>query len=314
MKASRSEAVLGALVAIAIVACGAPSASSPTANPVPRTPTPARGSDIQGTMDSGGVARSYLLHLPPNAARLKPTPLVVAFHGWPMSGGQMSRITHLSNVGDAHGFAVLFPDGYRQSWAVPGSATPAQQAGIDDVAFVRSLIDFLGDQYGVDSSNVTATGISNGGFFAQVLGCRLADHVAGIAPIAGLMSRNLAANCAPSRPVSVLQIYGTADALYRGDENTLSFADSLAFWARADQCTGAPTADALPDIAHDKTTVTTTSRTGCASGSEVVGYTVNGGGHAWPGGEPLGSIEEFGVTTQQFDAGELIWTFLSRHR
>src|SRR5437763_13673012 len=96
MKSSRSEALLGALVAIAIVACGAPSASSPTANPVPRTPTPARGSDIQGTMDSGGVARSYLLHLPPNAARLKPTPLVVAFHGWPMSGGQMTRTTHVS--------------------------------------------------------------------------------------------------------------------------------------------------------------------------------------------------------------------------
>src|SRR2546427_1189480 len=97
------------------------------------------------------------------------------------------RVTHLSKVGDARWFAVLFPDGYRQSWAVPGSVTPALQAGIDDVAFVRSLLDFVGDQYGVDSSNLTATGISNGGFFGQVLGCRLADHLAAIAPVAGLM-------------------------------------------------------------------------------------------------------------------------------
>src|SRR5438067_13610754 len=115
-----------------------------------------------------------------------------------MSGGQTSRSTLLSSVGDSHGFAVHFPDGYRQSWAVPGSATPAQQAGIDDVAFVRSLIDFVGDQYGVDSSNVTATGISNGGFFAQVLGCRLADPLAGIVPVSWVMRRNLADYWPPS--------------------------------------------------------------------------------------------------------------------
>jgi poly(3-hydroxybutyrate) depolymerase len=40
---------------------------------------------------------------------------------------------------------------------------------------------------------------------------------------------------------------------------------------------------------------------------------VNGGGHAWPGGTPLGSTDEYGITSRQFDASELIWTFLSRH-
>jgi polyhydroxybutyrate depolymerase len=45
----------------------------------------------------------------------------------------------------------------------------------------------------------------------------------------------------------------------------------------------------------------------------VTGYLVNGGGHAWPGGKPLGGTDEFGVTTRQFDASELIWDFLSRH-
>ena len=241
-------------------------------------------------------------------------PLVVAFHGWPMSGGQMSRITHLSKVADAHGFAVLFPDGYQQSWAVPGSNTPAQLAGIDDVSFMRSLLDFLGHQYGVDSSNAIATGISNGAFFVHVLGCRLADHLAGIVPVAGLMGRSLAAHCAPSRPVSLLEIFGTADALYGGDKNTLSFADTLKFWVRADKCSGGAASSALPDTAHDQTTVTTSSWTGCASRTEASGYTVSGGGHAWPGGESLGSVDEFGITSRQFDTGELIWTFLSRHR
>ena len=66
----------------------------------------------------------------------------------------------------------------------------------------------------------------------------------------------------------------------------------------------------LPDIAHDGTTVTTNTYTGCLRATEVTGYLVIGGGHAWPGGE---SVERGSVVTGQFDASELIWTFLSRH-
>ena len=50
-----------------------------------------------------------------------------------------------------------------------------------------------------------------------------------------------------------------------------------------------------------------------AERTEVTGYLITGGGHAWPGGTPLGSTDEFGITSRQFDASELIWTFLSRH-
>ncbi|TMF79274.1 MAG: hypothetical protein E6I15_02235 [Chloroflexi bacterium] len=60
--------------------------------------------------------------------------------------------------------------------------------------------------------------------------------------------------------------------------------------------------------------MTTLTYAGCASGTEVVGYAVKGGGHAWPGGEPIGTTEEMGMTSQQFDTGELIWSFLDRHR
>ena len=315
MSFRRWEIVALVTVALQAAACGSPSASSTPRSQPSLAPSPARGSDFESTIDSGGVTRTYLLHLPPTVTRLQPTPLVVAFHGWPMTGGEMSRVSHLSRVADEHGFAVLFPDGYKQSWAVPGSATPAQQAGIDDVAFVRTLLDALGSRYGIDSSSVIATGISNGGFFVQVLGCRLADHLAGIVPVAGLMSRALAASCAPSRAISVLEIIGSADGLYTGpDQNTLSFAENLALWARTNRCSGVPSSGALPDTAHDQTTVATSSWTACAAGSEVTSYTVNGGGHAWPGGEPLGSVDEFGVTSQQFDTSELIWTFLSRHR
>jgi polyhydroxybutyrate depolymerase len=270
-------------------------------------------------MQSGSVTRSYILHLPPESSRLRPTPIVVAFHGYPMTAGQMSRITHLSAVADVHGFAALFPQGYGQSWAVPGGSTPAQQAGIDDVAFVRELLDAVARAYELDASHVVATGISNGGILTEVLGCTLADRLLAIVPVAGLMRRDTAAKCVPARPISVWAIHATTDpiAAYAGvpgAEGFLSFPETLGFWAKVDRCSATSTSTNLPDVAHDKTSVTTISYSSCGSGSEVSGYAVNGGGHAWPGGQTIGGVDEMGVTSEQFDTSQLIWSLLERHR
>ena len=245
---------------------------------------------------------------------------MIAFHGAPMTAGQLSNITHLSAVADRHGFAVLFPQGYERSWAVPGGSTPAQQAGIDDVAFVRALIESVGQQYSLDPRRVVATGLSNGGILTELLGCSLADRLIGIAPVAGLMRRNTAASCSPARPISVFEIHGVDDpiAAYGGvpglADGFLSFTETLGFWANLDGCSKTPVSGQLAATTRDTTTVTTVTYSSCSSGTEVTGYAVNGGGHAWPGGRSIGSTEEFGVTSQQFDASELIWAFLDRHR
>lgn len=301
-------------------ACGASSTAAPHATGSPPTTAKPVGSEVTGMLQSGNFSRSYILHLPPESSRLRPTPIVIVFHGADITAGQMSHITHFSAVADLHGFAVLFPQGYQRIWAVPGSSTPAEQAGIDDIAFVRALLDSVGQLYGLDSSRVVATGISNGGIFTEVLGCSMADRLIGIAPVAGLMRRNTAASCIPARRISVFEIHGTDDpiAAYGGvpglANGFLSFTDTLRFWANFDGCLKTPVASQLAATAHDNTTVTALAYSSCSSGTEVTGYAVNGGGHAWPGGEPVGVIDDVGVTSQQFDASELIWSFLDRHR
>ena len=158
---------------------------SPGPSGTAAAPTPPAGSDVEGSIESGGIKRTYVLHLPPASTRLQPTPLVAAFHGWPMSATRLADVTHLAAVADAHGFAVLFPQGYGDSWSVPGGlATPAHEAGIDDVAFARDLLDAVGPTYQIDSSRVVATGISNGGHLVEALACALADHLMGIVPVA----------------------------------------------------------------------------------------------------------------------------------
>jgi polyhydroxybutyrate depolymerase len=225
-----------------------------------------------------------------------------------MTAVKLADVTHLSAVADEHGFAVLYPQGYGDSWSVPGGLpTPAHEAGIDDVAFVRALLDSVGPQYQLETSRAVATGISNGGHLVQTLGCQLADHLVGIVPVAAPLQNGNASRCSPSRLLSVLEIVGTFD------QKAATFPDTLAFWEHADKCPGVPVGSSLSDAAVDQTTVTISSFTDCRGGTEVTGYLVNGGGHAWPGGKPLGGTDEVGVTTRQFDASELIWDFLSRH-
>jgi polyhydroxybutyrate depolymerase len=287
-------------------------AASTTQSPGPTetavAPTPPAGSDVEGSIESGGIKRTYVLHLPPASTRLQPTPLVVAFHGWPMSAARLADITHLAAVADAHGFAVVFPQGYSNSWSVPGGlATPAHEAGVDDVAFARDLLDTIGPTYQIDSSRAVVAGISNGGHLVEALGCAVADQLLGIVPVAAPLRPAGPANCRPSRSLSVLEIVGSDDL------GVAAFPDTLSFWATNDRCPKSSVQTAQPDAVNDGTTVTVTSFTGCASGTEVTGYFVVGGGHAWPGGQPLGSTDEFGRTSREFDASELIWEFLSRH-
>jgi len=297
------------LIVLVVAGCGGQPGSASSQRSSLITPSAPAGTNVSGSIQAGNLERTYLLHLPPASTRLTPTPVVLALHGWPMTADQMSSVTHLSGVADAHGFAVLFPQGYSRSWSVPGGAsTPAHNAGIDDVAFIGALLDSIGPRYGLDTSRVAATGISNGGYLVQALGCSLANHLEGIVPVAAPIESSRTAGCVPSRPVSVLEIVGT------DDQDAASFPDTLAFWSRVDKCPSAAITGALPDVAHDGTSVTTVSFTGCFGGTEVTGYLVNGGGHAWPGGEALGSADEFGVTSKQFSASELIWTFLTRHR
>jgi polyhydroxybutyrate depolymerase len=50
--------------------------------------------------------------------------------------------------------------------------------------------------------------------------------------------------------------------------------------------------------------------TGCAA--DVVFYTIAGGGHTWPGGEPLPEWLT-GLTTQDLDATQTMWDFFLQH-
>ena len=301
---------LGLAVAVSTLAWGAPASTGGTS---------AAGGDRTGRLRFGGRTRTYLVHRPPGSRA--GMPVVLAFHGGGGTAAGMARITHLDAVADQHGFVVVYPQGYANSWAGGKGDTPADEAGIDDVGFVSALIRRLAAEDRIDTTRVFATGLSAGGFMAQRLGCQLSDRIAGIAPVAATLIVTIAQTCAPSRPMPVLEIQGTADPLVPyggghvagrgpGGNPTLSAPDTAAHWASVNRCPASPDTVMLPTVISDGTQVRT-DRYGPCAGGPVVLYTVMNGGHTWPGGEQYLPVRVVGRTTHQFDASETMWSFFA---
>ncbi|HEV8191374.1 MAG TPA: PHB depolymerase family esterase [Ktedonobacterales bacterium] len=305
-------AVLGGIL---LAGCARPSGGSSQATAAAAT----HGREVTGSIVVGGLKRTYRLHLPPQIAQDAPLPLVLALHGRLGDGAGMSRLTHVSTVADQFGFLVAFPDGYQRSWADGRGATSADKASVDDVAFLRQVIATVRGLYAVDATRIYATGISNGGFMSQRLGCELAGTLAGIASVAATLSVNLAA-CAPAFPMPYLLIEGTDDPLvpYQGgtvnDERgtVLSAMASLRRWASFDDCTPPLTQNDIPDIVKDGTHILYSGFPSCAGGAQTGLYTVEHGGHAWPGGQQYLPGALIGKTSGNMEASVVIWQFLAQ--
>jgi polyhydroxybutyrate depolymerase len=103
---------------------------------------------VAGELTVGGRARGFAVRLPRTASG--GIPLVLALHGnHPEAGGWIMREwTTFDEQADTWGFAVAYPDGYGGYWADGRGVTTADEAGVDDVAFLRAVIDWSARRHG----------------------------------------------------------------------------------------------------------------------------------------------------------------------
>jgi len=284
------------------------------------------------TLPVAELTRWYLVTIPGGPAGA-PMPLVLDFHGLTEGAELHARISGIGEYAEAHGFVAVVPQGQGDlpRWAAgPGGSAAGDNADLD---FVATLLDAVERAACIDLSRVYVMGLSNGSMFASMLACRLADRFAAMAPIAGVTDYD---DCAPSAPVPMLTIHGTADPilLFNGGvgdlvklvsggapapdapTTTLPPADldgpgypaNVAAWAARNGCAADPADEAVSDAVTRRTY-------DCPAGADVVMYVVDGGGHAWPGSEVSRSAEPIvGPTTFDIDATDLIWQFFQRFR
>lgn len=152
-------------------------------------------------------------------------PLVVLLHGFMASGGVQNIYFGLSNQVTALGFVLVVPDGTPNSqgarfWDATDACCNFEDQPVDDVAYIRGLIEEAQANYRIDPRRIYLFGHSNGGFMSYRMACEASDVVTAIASLAGSTYLD-PADCAADEPVSVLQIHGTDDdvILYDGMES-----------------------------------------------------------------------------------------------
>jgi polyhydroxybutyrate depolymerase len=278
------------------------------------------------TLESGGRERVYLVDLPAGyEAGKTPLPLVLVFHGGTLgSAVQAERSYGFRELAEKKNFIAVFPDGIDHHWNDGRDGGLASVRSIDDIAFIAALLDRLAADYRIDPKRTYAAGISNGAMFSYALATKLNPRFAAIGTVAGALAEPLAASFALKQPVPLIAFHGTVDKIVPAAGGTvlgavggrvLSVADTVALFIKADGCAATGVSETLPvHVPDDGTVVHRETHAAGNAGSEVVLYTIDGGGHTWPGG-PVSKLYTAiaGPTTQTIDATALIWDFFARH-
>jgi polyhydroxybutyrate depolymerase len=279
--------------------------------------------DTSESLVVGGIARSYRLHVPADHGT-GVMPLVLMFHDRGGAGQGMGNFTGFDGLSDRMGFIAAYPDGLHRRW---NDGRAAAEVKSDDVGFVATLIDSLARRFPIDRQRIYAAGIANGGMFSLRLACELGGRIAGVAVVAASMPADMDAGCRPARPVSLIEISGTADPIVpylggalqnsagQGDAgDVLSAEETAASWRVRDKCGRAEAVAAVAPIAKpDGTTVARTEYPGCDGNAAVILYSVEGGGHSWPGGPQYAPRFVIGPVSHQLDAGRTIIDFFLAH-
>jgi len=168
-------------------------------------------------IQAGGQEREYRLVVPATVDLSKPAPLVLAFHGM---GGQskdnMEDSTGLNELASEHKFILVYPGasvlqlpaGLVKTWAM----TPEQAAG--DLAFFDTLLKKLEGEYKIDANRVYVTGMSNGAYFANLVGRERSAVIAAVAAHSSEMGEMDLEALDTGRKFPVMLIHGADDPIF----------------------------------------------------------------------------------------------------
>lgn len=286
------------LLSLIAGAC-AGAAPSSVPSPTPATPSPSTPLEVatpQAKVVVGGD-RPVTVHVPASYDASQPAPLVILLHGYTDYGLSTDGWFQLTPAADARGFVYAYPDGTIDSdgkrfWNATDACCNFDKSGVDDVAYLAGVIGEIQAKLAIDPKRIAFVGHSNGGFMSFRMACDQAGLVAAIVSLAGATFAD-PADCAPSEPVSIAQIHGTADDVIRYEGGGLTNGPypgaqkTAETWATYDGCAERPSplstkvdVDAILTDGADPAETAAAEWSGCKSGAAVQLWTIPGGGHA----------------------------------
>ena len=240
-----------------------------------------------------GLSRRYLAWLPAERGDRDRLPVALAFHpGFGTAEGFEEQVA-LHSASEAANFIIVYPEGYQKSWNAGTCCGPALRDKIDEVKFVRAILDDLEKVAAIDRRRIYATGWSNGARLCYYLACVMSEEITAIAPISGAV-QGPEVGQKPSRPIPVFHVHGLEDRWvpYNGGPSVWKNAGvnqpverGLEFWRQlagafleARESLFEGLAECLVYSAED--------------GTKVQLCRIAGLGHHWPGARLVGRYKE----------------------
>ncbi len=280
------------------------------------------------------LRRFYRYYIPDSLSSEQP-PVVFFLHG----GNQSMRKSMppadngsaaWPDVADKHGFILMVPNGTNPETADASGdeqrwndcRVKAPDVDVNDVDFLRTLMDWSVENLEIDAARIYVTGASNGGLMTFRAAIELPDKVAAAAPF--IANNPVESECPPATPTPIMITVGTEDPLmpYTGGEvaGSGSFvvsADSTRdFWVELNGITGEPTPATLPDIAPNDESVVVEEVFQNVNGTLAVRYLrMVGAGHSMPSTSRKlrPAIEAFlGPQNNDIEGAEQAWQFMSQ--
>ena len=267
-----------------------------------------------GKITSAGEERRYILHIPESYDPSAPTPLVISLHGFADWPARHARFSGWNEVADEYGFIVVYPMGrkFPLRWLAHDVLDENGEPN-PDIIFISDLIDHLKQELNIDAKRIYMNGFSNGAGMTHLSACVLGDEIAAVGGVAGAYLLPWEA-CRFNRSIPAIFFHGTEDKIVEYDggfskRHNFVFPSIMKFveeWAIKNQCD--PVASALPSTIESNII----RYTNCEENADVILYSIEGGGHSWPGGKDLPRWIA-GHTTHDMNATRLMWNFYERY-
>ena len=277
--------------------------------------------DERIVVEHQGVERMATLHQP-SKRPAGPAPLIVALHGLGQSIEVLHDWLHLDAAAEHTGFNVVYPEAIGRKWnygrPIKDPQPTVNGKTVDDVGFIRSLLDGLVSMKVADPARIYVTGMSRGGLMTYTLVCALSNRIAAAAPLISGMTDRQREDCRPTRPVPMMVIAGTNDESQWYDGivtpagRLLSIPETMEYWRVKNGCTE-ETAAWLPHRDEsDPTRVRLFEWSRCRDNAQLKLYRVSNGGHQLPS---FSKIDEqttklFGLRNHDIETADEIAKFV----
>lgn len=173
---------------------------------------PKSGEFASESLVVGKATRIYRLVVPKTVDLTKPAPLVVSFHGMGIDSKDfMPWYTDLNRAAEKHKFLLVYPEAIGRSWGL------APDKVNSDLAFFDALVAKLCANYKVDANRLYVIGMSNGGYFAHLVGKERSTQVAAVCSHSGPLGLQTLLGINAKRKFPVLIVHGDKDRILSVD-------------------------------------------------------------------------------------------------